>query len=663
MRLAVSRLLLGGVVLAAGLIVAPPLISPAVAAAPELQITADARYDVVPQKSRVHLTLDTTITNTHRDSGGTRSYYDTAILAVLPGTANFRVSSPGATPTVSIREQAPTYTLLTIKLGRRLFAGKHTALQLQFDLVDRGGDPGRAVRIGPSLAAFPVWAFATAETPGGSVSVAFPAGYTINQQAGEMAGPTAGSGETQVYASGPLAAPLTFYAYFVADRPNGYEETQLTATVGGSRVPVTIRAWTDDPEWGVRVGAIVRRGLPALGSAIALPYDGRGLVVQESISRTLGGYAGTFDPRTATIQVGYAASPFVVLHEIAHVWLNGSLASDRWILEAFASWYASEASSALDLDVAPPRLTDELAESAIPLNGWQAVGLADQPIEDYAYAATFELAQAIASRAGPGGLQRVWQAARQDAFAYQPYAAGARAELGAPVPDWRGFLDLLEERTEARYGDLWQRWVVRPTEAHLLDERSGARLAYVSVAAVAGDWELPPSVRRAMSAWQFEQAQSLIAQSRAVLERRPVIAAAAANAGLTVPATLREAFEGEGGPTAAADEADRQIAVIEGVAAAVAASRAAQSLVAEIGLLGLHPEFDLAEARSAFADGDFGAAEAAASAAEAGWRLADQRGRERLLAVLFAVTLVVALLIAAIVVPRTRRARRRELWP
>ena len=60
-------------------------------------------------------------------------------------------------------------------------------------------------------------------------------------------------------------------------------------------------------------------------------------------------------------------------------------------------------------------------------------------------------------------------------------------ERGAAAPDWRGLLDLLEERTGASFEDLWRRWVVRPTETHLLDARRVARTAYASAVVAAGD--------------------------------------------------------------------------------------------------------------------------------------------------------------------------------
>jgi hypothetical protein len=657
------RWLLVGLLLAIVAGLAPPAASPVLGAAPELQLIAAARYDVQPDRSRVHVTLDTTITNTHRDTGSTRTYYDTISLAVLPGTAYFTVSAPDVTPAVSIRERATTYTLLTIRLGRRLFAGRHMALRLQFDLPDKGGTALRDVRVGTSLVAFPVWAFSTQDTPGSSVTVVFPPGYNVQQQVGTMSDVGEASGGRQVWTSGPLDDPLAFSAYFVADRPGAFKATALTATIAGTEIPVTIRAWADDDAWGTRVGSLVERGLPALGAAIGLPYAGTGLAVQESVSRTIGGYAGIFDPVASTIQVAYYAGPFVVLHETAHAWFNGRLASERWILEAFASWYAAQAAVRLKVDAAPPELTSDLRAAAIPLNAWPGVGRADETTEDYAYAATFVLAGAIAARAGAAGLRDVWQAAAGAESAYQPFHAGAPVERGAPAPDWRGLLDLLEERTGASYVDLWRTWVVRPEEASLLDRRATARAAYAAAVVAAGAWELPPSVRRAMANWQFDQAAALMTQCRAVLAQRSTIAAAAAAAGVTVPDTLRKAFEGPDGPAAAAQEADLELATIDAIQAAVAASHEVDGLFAQLGLLGLSPEQEVVAARASFSEGNMAAAQAHAAAAQATWQSADGRGRQRVLSIVVVLLGLVVLLIAGLIVVRTRRARNREPWP
>ena len=75
-----------------------------------------------------------------------------------------------------------------------------------------------------------------------------------------------------IFASGELKDPLRFYSYFVADRPGAFAETDVSSSVGGVPVAVTVRAWSDDEAWAARTGALVKRGLPVLGSAIGLPY-------------------------------------------------------------------------------------------------------------------------------------------------------------------------------------------------------------------------------------------------------------------------------------------------------------------------------------------------------------------------------------------------------
>ena len=85
-----------------------------------------------------------------------------------------------------------------------------------------------------------------------------------------------------------------------------------------------------------------------------------GLVVAEAVARTTGGYAGLFDPADGTVEIAYYADDFVVLHEAAHGWFNGNLLADRWANEAFASYYATEAAAALDVDVRDTALTEEL---------------------------------------------------------------------------------------------------------------------------------------------------------------------------------------------------------------------------------------------------------------------------------------------------------------
>ena len=271
------------------------------------------------------------------------------------------------------------------------------------------------------------------------------------------------------------------------------------------------------PRWSKRVGTLVQDALPVLGERIGLawPRDDT-LIVEESVSRSTGGYAGLFDPNSGLVEVAYYADDGVVLHEAAHGWFNGALLADRWSNEAFASYYGESVAKTLKVTATTNELTDALKKSAIPLNAWGPVGHEVAAIEDYGYAASLAVARAIAERAGDDGLRAVWQDAADRVGAYQPPIAAsastsaAQPELVAGSPDWRVLLDLLEARTPATYDDLWRTWIARDEDLPLLDERAAARVEYAAVVARAADWELPRPIRDAMRAWRFDEATALL---------------------------------------------------------------------------------------------------------------------------------------------------------
>lgn len=654
-RLLVAAFLLA--LLAGGL---PALASPpaALAAAPELTLVAHARYEVDPDAARVHVSVDLTATNHKKDTSTRRYYFDRAYLAVLPGARDVRVSSEGLSSSVKVTERTADYDLLLISFGTKLDSGKSLDLRLTFDLADEGGDADREVRIGQALVTFPVWAFGSEETPGGSVEVVLPAGYHVEFAAGEIPGPASVDGSL-VFRTVELAEPLEFFAYVVADREGAYATTSLDVRVAGQPAPVEMRSWSDDTAFAERVGDLFTRGLPLLGSAIGLDYPRTDeLIVSESVSRSLGGYAGLFDPASGQIRVDYAAGPFVILHEAAHVWFNGSLLGDRWANEAFASHYASRVATELEVGDAPAPLTPELEASRIPLNAWGALGESDETTEDYGYAASLVLADAIAERAGEAGLSAVWAAAAGRESAYQPQAPAEEPETTEATPDWRGLLDLLEERTGRTYDDLWRTWVVRPTEADLLTERATTRDLYASVLVAADDWELPRAIRSAMTTWRFDQAAGLLAQADELLAKRSDIEAAADAAGLTPPDTLEAAFEGDRGLPAAHAEAEAELAAIQAIVAAAASESDDPGPLEVLGLLGSEPDLDMTAAREAFADGDLATAVERADAARAVWRSAGDVGGRRGLAILGASLLVMLAAVLAIGGWRSRRARR-----
>ncbi len=591
------------------LLVAPPTATDVRAATPDLTITSDARYVVQPAEGRVRVTLQLTLRNRLQDTATTRFYFDRAFLAVLPESSGYRVSWEGSgTPTVRATSRTKDYTILRIDLPRPIYGGKSATYTLRFDLVDRGGTATRDLRVGDSLVSFPVWAYASDDTPGSTVTVTFPAGFTVDVAGGSIPAPKQDAEGRTVFRSGTLPKPLTFFAFLVGDRPGAYSERTITPAVGDSTASITIRAWPDDPAWDKRIGRLMERGLPVLADGVGLPWpNSEPLTVQEAVSRSTRGYAGLFDPTRRLVEVAYYASDFVVLHEAAHAWFNGSLLADRWANEAFASYYALEAAAALKIKASGETLTPEMADDRIALNAWGGVGREPTGVEDYAYAAALELANEVAARAGADGLRAVWADAATGEPAYPatgtPLQAAPVAVL-APPPDWRGLLDLLEANTDATYDDLWRTWVARDEDLPLLDARAAARLRYDEVLTEAGEWQLPAPVRAAMRAWQFEDARALLDQAADILEQRAIVDGAADAAGLTPPDALRIAFEGADGFEDAVDEAAAEIETIARYREAVASRPGEIDEITALGLWNESPDADLARAAAAFASGD-----------------------------------------------------------
>jgi len=629
------------------------------AATPDLTIVSTARYEVQPGDRRVRVTIDLTLTNRLKDTKTKRFYFNEAFLAVIPGASGFKLTTSGkGSPSVRVTKRARTHTLLRLGLASRLFSGKTAKYRLRYDLNDPGGSPTRELRVGDALVSFPVWAYATEGTAGSSVSVAFPKGYEPRVEAGDLGTPVTDAEGRITFSSGKLSKPLEFFGYLIADRPGAYTDEPITPTVLGAPAPLNIRGWTDDRPWADRVGGLLERALPVMGEKIGLawPRDVP-LTVQESVSRSTGGYAGLFDPSANRVEVAYYASDFVVLHEAAHGWFNGALLADRWANEAFASYYAGVAAADLGVEVtpaAPPARPSDPAR--IALNAWVPLGATSTATEDYGYAASLAVAQAIAQRAGPD-LRDVWAAVAARAGAYQP-PSGPDEGTVASAPDWRGLLDLLEDRTGKPFDDLWRTWIARPGDLAALDARTSARAAYDKVFAATDGWQLPRAIRDAMRAWRFEDATSLLDGAGQALRDRAAIDAAASAAGLTVPATMRTAFEDDDGFDDTAAEAAAELETIARYRTGAAAAPAEMTPITELGLLDATPEADLAAARDAFARGDLTASVRASDRAAATWAGAATIGQGRAMQIgLGAVSAVLVLILLVALVVRYRRRR------
>ena len=637
--------------------VAPLAPSAVDAATPGLTITGAATYDVLPDEGRVAVAVVLTATNHLKDTVTRRVFFRTAQLTVLPGTSGFRISGGTAKPKVSVSKTAATYTNLKIDFGANLAAGKTTTFTLTYDLKDPGGAPDRAVRVSPSLVSFAAWAVATASTPGGSVVVRLPSGYHATIGRGPLDGPVADGAGRDTWSSGTLQAPLTFVAEVVADRPSDYAESQQSVAMQAGTATVLIRAWPDDPAWRDRVASLVTRALPILEREIGVPWPVDGpLAIHEAVVRSTGGFAGVYDPASSQIEIAYTASDGVVIHELAHAWFNGRLVADKWAAEAFASYYAELAAQELGVDPASPQPPIEPGDWAIPLNSWGPAGSVPAESDAWAYAASLVLARTIATRAGPEAMHAVWAAAAGGIGAYQPDAAGTEAASGPP--DWRGLLDLLENKTGTSFTDLWLAAVARTADVAALQDRTATRVAYQHSVGLAGDWRLPPVIRSAMRAWRFDLARQQLAVADTLVAQRDALEHSALAAGLQLPPTVRMDFEGDAGVAAASDEASAEQAVVTAIVAARAMAPteqgAGERVIISIGLLGVDPAGDVDRAAAALATGDLERGYALATGATDAWRDAAGLGRSRIVSVAL---LLLAIALLAGLIRQRRRAR------
>lgn len=626
-------------------------------------LVGTSQYDVQPASHRVRVTVDLAIANQTQDTVTTTFVYDRANVTVLPGVTGIVASIGGAKIKASIASRSASATILSLPFPKPLASGQGTAVHLVFDLPDKGGAPTRDIRIGDALASFPVWAFGSPGVPGSSVTVRFPAGYHVIVASGRLSGPSIAANGTLILTSGRLADPFALNAWVVGDRAGAFAETPLDVPTGAGSARVLVRAWKDDAAWGRRVTTTLARQLPALARAIGAssPWSGP-VAIEEVTTRSIGGLAATLDRTTMTIRLAYTADQGVLLAALAQLWFDDTHYADRWIGEGLAGWAATQA--AAQLKVSLPRAPAGAAPvDPFPLNAW-ASGDGDA-VDAWGRATATEVFRLIAARVGPQGIKDVVTAVTDGSAAYQPVPPGggdASAGSGSPGTgsagngsmavegatarvDWRILLDLVAERTGADLTDLWQRFVVRPTDLGLLDVRAKARVDRAAMLVAAGSWPEPSTIRAALRSWQFADAESQMSAVRDVFAARDELAVAAAIAGLQVPTTLRTAYEKDAPATALA-EAGVERAIVDQVAVASRTGAASGGLLQRIGLVGVDPAGLLAESRRAFATGDFQRAQSTATAARDAWAGAADLGglRVRLLLALLIVVAVVLLL-------------------
>ena len=651
-----ARGMAAAVVIAAGatlLRVAAPV--PVDAAQSGVTYVSTATWTVDPASARIHVALQVTATSHTIDAGGRHYYFSGLLMTLPPSTAAFAATDlNGVSLPVAVKTATSTGVVLNVGFRQRLYSGGSFSFGLAFDVVDNGGSTDRDLRIGQDVVSFPISALGTEGVPGSSVSVVFPAGYTV-QELGLLTSTTDSLGET-IFSSGVVPDATALDAWFIASRvvpSSGFVATRLAL----GNMTVTLRYWADDPGWANQVIEILSSGYPILRQLIGLGDPSIGaLTIEEATTQGIGGFSGEYDPTSATVKVSYFADPVVVLHEAAHMWFNGDFASDRWVDEGFASYYAEQAVLALGLQDHSPGLSPQLLAAAIPLDDWTSAGVPGTTTDAYLYGASLQAARDVATLAGPDGLRKVWSLAAAHEPPYDRTAGNGPGFQAPGTMDWRRLLDYLEQTTGLSFTPIWKQWVVTSPQAVQLSDRDGARAEYAATQALT-NWDLPPDIRQAMGNWSFSAARAFLDQVPEIVADAQQIAASAPLEQTSPPPSLEADFE-TGGTAAALSEARSELSALSAMAAARQAQAASQGAAGAVGLLGTDPSAALATARQLFAEGDTARAALLADSARSAWAGANGTGQVRILGTA-SVAAGLLLLLALFFWTRSGRRRRR----
>jgi hypothetical protein len=615
-----------------------------------LRTTADYRLD--PAAKAASITIAVSFTNTTPDPTGGFSSFGSVPISLQAGASRVVARDGRGALRVSLAHQAAR-SVANVALRAPLRYGSSATFTLSYRLTDAANPQ---VRIRTSSVALPIWGFGTAS----SVSVRVPVGYSPRVIGGPMA--SSRVRDQVLFRSGAIRDPSRWSALLVGAQPGSFVTVARQVALPGGTVDLQIRSFADDRHWGAAMLDQVAEGLRAVQHAIGLPYTGVGpLVVTESLPSGIGPSAEAASG-AQEIAIAFDATPFTVLHQLAHVWVGSQFASERWIREGLASHVAEVAARQLHLAVpqhAANSVTTPARGAVVPLAAWSPPRVSGAPnanTDAWAYTASWAFMDSLAATIGEDRLARVVQEATNDSSTYGgPTEAGSNTTAHEPL-DSRRLLDLAEQAdpaTSARIEAAFRARIFPPSAAAQLDLRARARAAYASLVGAAGGWGAPDPVRSAMQEWRFDDALRSIAVAQAWLSDRDQLLDAARLAGLFTPDRLAARWRTDGGDSQARRELDAETAFL---AAYRDAGERIDPLnpIERLGVLGGDdPNAVLATAGGLYASGDL---DAAAAAIERALNL--DAGAQGAGVVRMAAGLAALSVIAAGVVLAARRVRR-----
>ena len=619
---------------------------------PGLRAAEAVTYTVDLAASVVHVEHVITLTNEQPDEVTStyirEFYFPDYSVPVLAGATGLtaRRDGHGRLGVQTRPVEGGMASIVVIDLAPDLQYGQTHTVRLTYDLPGQPPRSGAVAQVNQAFATFPV--FSSADPGLGSVTVVLPGAPVTTEVVGSALTRSTSDGSV-VYTATGIADPAEWFATIIARDDAALVERTVDYGPDGVR----IQGWPGDTEWLDFTADLAERGLPALETAIGVPWGAHGqLDIVETAAPYVYGYGGWYQHNQSLIEVGDVLDAHVTLHEMAHAWFNAERFDGRWISEAFADEFAAVAMAEIGLERPLPTAPVDGAPGALPLNAWMTPALDAPESEDqeaYGYATSWWMAHTLGEQTGPEGLAAVIRAAVEGQTAYDAESDPVGHD-GAT--DWRALLDLMElvgGATDAP--DLFAAYVVTELEAPLLAERAAALEDYQELVEAADGWAPPALVREPMAAWDFAAAVSAIPDVRDLFERRDAVARILGTVDEELTDAVRRDFE-RGGEIGALR---RDMGDLE--AAADALVDATQSVeeanpFARIGLLVVDAEAELSGARAALREADYDTAVESADAAT------EQVGTAALLGGVGVGGLLLLLVVVALVVRSVRRRRR-----
>jgi hypothetical protein len=629
-----------------------------------LRFESRSVYRLDPTIDVVNVTVELTVTHEVPDpSDGSFYYFDTVSIPVPAEAANVTAVGDGGPADVTLEpSELPTWRHATIAVTPILRYRQTRTYTVAFTLPGLAPRSDGLTRINDAVAAF--LAVAHGDPGLASVEVVLPASLDTEVVGADVEDRI--DGDSRIYTAAGIAEPDTWAASILARD----EEALVDNRIEAAGHTIDVRAWPGDTEWSGFVTQQAQAGIPALEDLIGLPWPApaEGLDVVESVTPLAHGFGGWYDRSRNTIEIGDELDPHLVLHELSHLWFNGELFDQRWILEGLAEDYASRAMAAVGGAAPSPESLGPDHPGALPLNAWtESEGARDEVTvqrEQFAYATAWSVIRRVSDEIGTEAMAEVLSAAADDLIAYRGDAAAE--EFTGPA-DWTRLLDLFEEvGGSAAASDLFGSTVVTQEQLASLSARRSARAVYDGLEAAGGSWTPPLAVRQAMAEWEFDSAVALADAATGVIEVRDRINSSVGPLGLDAPESLEAAYEsaaGDASADAALDDvaslADRTLAAAGELASADRRADADRGVLATIGLWGRDVDAELRAAVAAFDNGDPAAATEQADRVEQLLDDAPDTGRLRV----WAATAVLLIAVVVGVILCATAGRRRQPRP